>query len=300
MSNTELEIVSQSSVLVKISNGQFEDAITELLDNPEAFSSLIKAVDSNIGNSKADVESIRDRIFFEKIFSNNVKDLADVLFKQNQTLAALFVMLQIQSMSGVATAKLLGQLLEYSKDEADTAGKEKGNLQQVAIRMLEYNTKELKKDEIRDKALMKCLRSAEILKETIENLNKKVNEATINYERCLNNLKNESAKVILEGIKEVENAKNSFDSIKNKLIEEKTNVINEVFQKITECNETLSDAINKKNASMVEMFDKEQIRISEVLSIYTNQVKKDKKKLTFISIISIVVALASIIITLIH
>lgn len=299
MSNTEIEMIPQSLVYNQISNGQFDDAVTELLANPEAFSSLIKAVDSNIMDSKADAESIRDRSFIEKLFSNNVKDLADVLFKQNQTLAALFVLSQIQSMSGAASAKLLGQLLEYSKDEADTNGKEKGNLQQVAVRMLEYNTKELKKDEIRDKALMKCLRSAEILQETIDDLKKRVNEADINYKNNLDNLKNESAKVILENAKEIKNAKDSFDGMVDSLNKEKTNAINEALEKFTAFKTTLTDAITNMSTSLDEKSEKEQNRVSEVLVAYANQVNKDKKRFTYLSTISAVVALAAMVIALI-
>ena len=299
MDNTDLSIVSQSSVYEQITNGQFDDAINELLANPEAFSLLIKAVDSNLSLSKGNTESIRDRSFFKKVFSNNIKDLADVLFQQNQTLAAIFVMSQIQSMSGAASAKLLGQLLENSKDEADTTGKEKGNLQQVAIKMLEYNTKELKKDEIRDQALMKCLRSAEILQETIDDIKKRLNEANINYEDCLASLRDESAKVILENEQELQKAKDSFDSVINSLNEEKTSAINEAFEKFTAFKTDLNDAIAMMNTSLNEKAEKEQMRIDEILSMYTKQVAKDKKRFTLVSIISLAVALSAIAIAII-
>lgn len=162
MADIQISHTHESELAAYVAGGNYEKAVEILSRNPEAFSAFIKLTGEGIIKSRNDAQNVKDRNFFQKLFASNSSDLAKVILEQNETMGNFFVLLQLLTLSAKGNVKLLSDLCMSIKKVGKVGNTEQENLNQMAIDFLEHNIESIKEAEIRDKALKKLLKAAEI------------------------------------------------------------------------------------------------------------------------------------------
>lgn len=163
-------------------SGRFNDALEMLLRDPEELPRFLKVLDNAVSENKSHALEIKDRNFFKRMLASNTTDLANVAYEQNVVMSAFYLILLLQNTKTEASQKLLAQLYNYADNEAKTTGKEQNNIQRLILDVLNKNAYDHYLDEVRDKALMKLLRSAEYQHQFEDEMREEAKTARENYE----------------------------------------------------------------------------------------------------------------------
>ena len=67
----------------------------ELRSNPKEIANMIAIISKDIEDCRNDITNIKDRSFWNRLFSNNTRDLADTLIKQNDTISTFVNIVQV-------------------------------------------------------------------------------------------------------------------------------------------------------------------------------------------------------------
>lgn len=180
---TTPKISSQSKAYNCMLQGQYDEAIQILLNDSQLieFNKFIQAINCDLHENKQHAEDIKDRNFFKRIISSNIKDIGEVLFEQNISLSSFYILLRLLSISSQKDRKLLLNLYEYANQEANVAGQEQTSIQKGIIAILKKNEEEFKQNEIRDRALMKLLKEAQAIEDFKNGLSQLVSQIEQKY-----------------------------------------------------------------------------------------------------------------------
>jgi len=200
------KIIMPSEAYQLMLAGKQEDAVRVLLSDNDGSKmlSFVKKTEEALQAHKEHANEVKDRSFWKKLFSNNTKDLADVLCDQNIIMSSFFIMLRLQNISGEACSRMLSELYKYAENEANTTGTENKNIQQAIISTLERNQEEYLANQLRDKALMKLLKlTDQIYKEqtnkaNISDLEKKADKSLTYTKNEVNALLSKKQNTIID------------------------------------------------------------------------------------------------------
>lgn len=161
------KISSQSEAYNRMLQGQYDEAIQVLLNDSQLteFNKFIQAINCDLHENKQHAEDIKDRNFFKRLISSNTKDIGEVLFEQNISLSAFYILLRLLSTSSQKDRKLLLNLYQYAEKEAKVVSNEQTSIQKGIIAILKKNEEDFKQNEIRDRALMKLLKEAQAIED---------------------------------------------------------------------------------------------------------------------------------------
>lgn len=99
----------------------------EVANNPKTIADMIMQLTKDIDNCKGDLSEIKDRGVFKRFFSNNTKDLADAMIKQNDTISLFLNIIQSIIMLHMHNTVVLGKIQEhlhmYTASAGDTENK---------------------------------------------------------------------------------------------------------------------------------------------------------------------------------
>ena len=87
----------------------------ELRKNPNAIANAIATLAEDIETCKGDLTKIKHRSIFKKIFKNNIRDLADAMIKQNDTISTFLNIIQSLIFINVNNIIMLGGIMEKLK-----------------------------------------------------------------------------------------------------------------------------------------------------------------------------------------
>lgn len=175
---TTPKISSQSKAYNCMLQGQYDEAIQILLNDSQLieFNKFIQAINCDLHENKQHAEDIKDRNFFKRIISSNIKDIGEVLFEQNISLSSFYILLRLLSISSQKDRKLLLNLFEYAEKEAKVVSNEQTSIQKGIIAILKKNEEDFKQNEIRDRALMKLLKEAQAIEDFKNGLSQLVSQ----------------------------------------------------------------------------------------------------------------------------
>ena len=269
---------SQSEVLELIASGKYDLAVEKISESPEAFNVLVSSIGKKLQEEKKSVEKIRDRNFFKRLFSSNIKDVASIVLSQNETMSNFFVMLQLTAMATKGNAKVLYRICDCLKRGTDASELEDSSIRRMAISFMEDNIKAIEEERIRDEAIMKLLKAYAEFKQAIidigekekdieqsideltfdikEDLRKQEEKTNKSFEETsasINNLQKETIKQIdnlrtytntitgklkQEFEKRIDTLKSSEDSERNKL---QSNIQHGLSENVSELRNSISD-----------------------------------------------------------
>lgn len=155
-------IIPKSKIEEALETGKIADAVEAITSNPEAFAQFVLSTEIALKEGKDKATIIRDRGFFKRLFSSPSSDLAKLLLEQNDVMTRFFVILQLLTLQSKGNAKYLSKICSAIKSASDAGDVENGNLQRIAVDFLEQNIEAAKAEKVRDLALMKLLKSAEL------------------------------------------------------------------------------------------------------------------------------------------
>ncbi len=264
---------NQSEALELIASGEYDLAVEKIAESPEAFDVLVSSIGKKLQEEKKSVEKIRDRNFFKRLFSSNIKDVASIVLSQNETMSHFFVMLQLTAMATKGNAKVLYRICDCLKRGTDAGELEDSSIRRMAISFMEDNIKALEEEKIRDEAIMKLLKAYAEFKQTtidveikehgieqsITHLRSDVEEKIRRQEKKTNELFEKASASISnsqnETRKQIDNLRNHTDSITEKLKHESENA------KLS-----LNNRIEKLQSSEVNERNKLQLNIQNGLN----------------------------------
>lgn len=84
----------------------------ELRSNPKELANMIATLSKDIKDCRNDLTGIKDRSFWKRTFSNNTRDLADALIKQNDTVSTFVNIVQVLIGFNLHNAVVLGGLYD--------------------------------------------------------------------------------------------------------------------------------------------------------------------------------------------
>jgi len=84
----------------------------ELRSNPKELANMIATLSKDIKDCRNDLTGIKDRSFWKRTFSNNTRDLADALIKQNDTISTFVNIVQVLIGFNLHNAVFLGWLYD--------------------------------------------------------------------------------------------------------------------------------------------------------------------------------------------
>lgn len=153
---------SQESAYSLMKNGKIKESVRKLetASSPAEMKRFFDAFNEDVLSNKDKALKIKDRSFFKALFSNNTKDIADVLYQQNILLAACFVLLRLNSSTGESCARMFADLVSKAKESSTVANEESSEIEDAILSIIERNAHEYHMDEVRDKAMMKLLKAA--------------------------------------------------------------------------------------------------------------------------------------------
>lgn len=213
---TTPKISSQSEAYNRMLQGQYDEAIQVLLNDSQLteFNKFINAINFDLQENKQHAEDIKDRNFFKRLISSNTKDIGNVLFEQNISLSAFYILLRLLSTSSLKDRKLLLNLYEYAQKEADIASNEQTSIQKGIIAILKKNEEDFKQNEIRDRALMKLLKEAQALEDFKNGLSQLVSQIEQKYEAEHKHYEKFDADI--QNLKaDIENIKSRYNDLEN-------------------------------------------------------------------------------------
>ena len=95
-----------------------EMMVDEENKSPESIASMIVQLAKDIDECKDDLSRIRDRGIFKRMLSNNTRDLAEMMIKQNDTIALFLHIVQTMVIFNLNNAFMLGEIMhEMNKRE---------------------------------------------------------------------------------------------------------------------------------------------------------------------------------------
>lgn len=115
-----------------------------LRSDPKALANLIISLSNDIEECRNDLTGIKNRKFWKRAFTNNTKDLADALIKQNDSYSTFINIIQVLIGFNLHNAVVLGGLYEELNKisgEAGTTNNEYFQLAQDYIRDALFTTK---------------------------------------------------------------------------------------------------------------------------------------------------------------
>lgn len=168
----KVDITDKKQFVVLVEQGNYENAVKELSENPQAFNEWIKCIGNTIKEGKDKATDIKERGFFKKMFSSNTKDLAEVLLTQNSTLSNFYVLLLLVVHVCKGNAALLSKLCQSIKDDSTLASEESQGLMKLASNFLESNLHDMQNQQLREDAIMKLLKNAQIEKQKVFDLSR--------------------------------------------------------------------------------------------------------------------------------
>lgn len=160
--NASVVITPKSEIANALERGDIDAALNAMSSDPEAIAQFVESTEIALKEGKEKAVVIRDRGFFKKLFSSPSSDLAKLLLEQNDVMTRFFVMLQLLTLQSEGNAKYLADICTAIKKASDTGDAEEGNLQRIAVTFLEQNIETKKAEKVRDLALMKLLKAAEL------------------------------------------------------------------------------------------------------------------------------------------
>jgi chromosome segregation ATPase len=84
-----------------------------IANNPKSIAELIVQLANDIDSCKNDLSTIKDRGWWDKLTSNNTKDLASAMLKQNDTITLFLNIVQSIIMLHMHNTLVLGQIQEH-------------------------------------------------------------------------------------------------------------------------------------------------------------------------------------------
>lgn len=188
---TQVAVTLPSDIEKALEQGNIAAAIEAIASNPESMAQFVKSTELALLEGKDNAKIIRDRSFFKKLFSSSTSDLAKLLLEQNDVLTRFFVMLQLLVSQSKGNAKYLSDICSAIKNASDVGDAEGGNLQRIAVNFLEQNIEAAKAERVRDLALMKLLKSAELNAVFEQDMRDAEAKAEARYEKSAKQLKND-------------------------------------------------------------------------------------------------------------
>ena len=106
-----VEVIEEDSMLTK----------EYLQENPSIIGEEIAKLAKSIEDSKSDIEKIKSRNLWKRLTTNNTKDLADVMLKQNETTTAFLTIVQGIILLSMNNIEVLAQIMDAieKKEEED-------------------------------------------------------------------------------------------------------------------------------------------------------------------------------------
>lgn len=106
-----VEVIEENSLLTK----------EYLQENPSVIGVEIAKLARSIEDSKSDIEKIKSRNVWERLTTNNTKDLADVMLKQNETTTAFLTIVQGIILLSMNNTEILSKIMNSieEKEEED-------------------------------------------------------------------------------------------------------------------------------------------------------------------------------------
>jgi len=179
----------------------------ELRENPGEIGAIIAAVAADIENCKADISKIKDRNWFERLFNNNTRDLADQMLKQQNTISVFLWIVQQLMFLNMNNTVLLAAVLEKIDVEVEDRGLFQNEYIKTARDFLQETLTAAKKTDKKFKDTDKQLR---LVKEHIREL--------YDDHESLEKKESKDVKTIKNSIKNIENNR-KIDMVKiNNLI----------------------------------------------------------------------------------
>lgn len=82
----------------------------ELRSNPKQLAEMIVQISTEINECRNDLSELKERVFWKRTFSNNTRDLADAMIKQNDTISTFINIVQVLIGFNLHNAVVLGGL----------------------------------------------------------------------------------------------------------------------------------------------------------------------------------------------
>ncbi len=187
----QVAVAPPSQIEEALEQGNITAAVEAIASNPDAIAHFVQSTELALVEGKDKAKVIRDRGFFKKLFSSSTSDLAKLLLEQNDVLTRFFVMLQLLIVQSKGNAKYLSEICSAIKNASEVGDAESGNLQRIAVNFLEQNIEAAKAERVRDLALMKLLKSAELNAVFEQDMRAAEAKAEARYEASTKQLKND-------------------------------------------------------------------------------------------------------------
>jgi hypothetical protein len=84
----------------------------ELRSNPNKLANLIVQISTEINECRNDLSALKERSFWKRTFSNNTRDLADSMIKQNDSISTFINIMQVLIGFNLHNAVVLGGLYQ--------------------------------------------------------------------------------------------------------------------------------------------------------------------------------------------
>lgn len=259
--NKNIAVTQNTDIVSK----DVQTLINEIMKNPESLKIFIEETNQKLELNKKEVESIKNKNLFSRLFTSNTKDIATALLDQNDTMMKFFQLLQIMTFVSKGNSAMLFGLIESLNKGEQMSSKENGNLFGMAKSFLQQAIDDSKAEELREMALKKLLKNAILLNEFQKKTEAILSKFILDCEKqieqglsCTKKASEENFKQLNVSInKEYELIKKELNTQLNSLVSKTTSIQQEAqneFNKIDEFMKlTKSDLDNKLNVEFLKI-----------------------------------------------
>lgn len=235
------------------------DLAQAITKNPALIDQVISNVNENLSNSKKQIETIKDRGFFQRLIASNTKDLAEAMLQQSEIMGNFFALLQVLTMGCKRNSAILYDMIDsLSKSEKMTSG-EQSNLYGMAKSYLEDALESTQNEQIREDALKRLLVNVKSLNDKFFEVNNRINNLQVRVELL--------EKMLSENLDDISE---NLDGLKSNLSKQKT-LLSGVNDKIGSLEQDIAKIEENQrvhNAEIESSINKKSIWDSALIKVF--------------------------------